>query len=220
LIDGSNGALQPLVTAVGPNIFNGDNFTQYVTRYSGKFQGEGFLTISTLTYDAMISVALGMAAIPQNTPITGTEIAANLPKIADKANGTVVQAQGSFISEAISALAQGGTIDLSGVSGELDYDGNGDVRSDYLRFIAVDNGGTWELDANAVYLYGTPPGTEGFWRLRCGAAYPANDCTVQNPGPQSCIAAVGLCLEVGCADNSNPCDDGTCIPQGPGFCAP
>jgi hypothetical protein len=70
---------------------------------------------------------LGMAAIPQDDPITGAAIAKNMARLVDK-KGTPVsfgEVDGTkllFIEKAHNALVTNKNVDLKGVSGALDFD--------------------------------------------------------------------------------------------------
>ncbi len=131
--------LKAVSEAVAPNIFNPANFMDYTDKFDDEFPGEPPLTISTLSYDAMFVLALAISSIPTGTEVTGPAIAAAIPNIADK-SGTPVNATGNFFAGARTELANGGTIDFIGTSGDLDFDANGDVRSDYLGLIPIVGG--------------------------------------------------------------------------------
>jgi branched-chain amino acid transport system substrate-binding protein len=167
LVAGSGGSLLPLVEGTAPDIFDPDNFMQYTLRFNLQFNGQDPVTVSTLAYDATLVVLFGMSAVPRDEVITGGAIAQNMASLVDKENGTRISFGDSvqlFVSEARNTLSQGGTVDLKGVSGELDFDlATGDVRSNVLGWEVVDASGQYQLDAKRIYLLDAEPAETGTW---------------------------------------------------------
>jgi hypothetical protein len=75
-------------------------------------------------YDAAYAIAIGAAAAGSSP--TGHAIAARLASMSDHAGTTVHVGPGEY-QAAVNALSEGGTIDLVGASGPIDWDANGDV---------------------------------------------------------------------------------------------
>jgi branched-chain amino acid transport system substrate-binding protein len=75
-------------------------------------------------YDAAYAIAIGAAAA--GPAPSGRAIAANLARMSDHA-GAVVELGPAQYQAGVNALDGGGTIDLVGTSGPIDWDGNGDV---------------------------------------------------------------------------------------------
>lgn len=103
--------------------------------------------------------------------ITGPLVAAGMAKLVDKA-GTPVSFSADgvelpFIETARNTLAAGGTVDLQGVSGPLDYDlQTGEVRTDILGWDLLPKSGTTNvpvLTPTRIYVLDAPPATTGTW---------------------------------------------------------
>lgn len=224
----SGGALTDtqLVTAIGPNIFDTLNYPVYLGRFEQEYPGTPPITISTLTYDATMSVLLAMSGVPVGEPLTGANIAAAVPKIADK-DGTKVSYgdDADYFNTAKSILQGGGTIDYRGVSGEVDFDSNGDIRTGYLGFTAFLNPNSNQYELAPYRAFNLTTGNNGFWITLCGGvpvAPPFAMCSagfacvpVNAEGSRACLP---LCV------NADPmCPAGTtCSPIDAenGVCAP
>jgi branched-chain amino acid transport system substrate-binding protein len=76
-------------------------------------------------YDASYAIAIGAAAA--GATATGASIAANLARMSDTAGGLPVHIGSGEYQAGVNALASGGTIDLVGTSGPIDWDEKGDV---------------------------------------------------------------------------------------------
>lgn len=166
LVAGSEGALLPLVEGTAPDIFSPQNFEAYTLRFNLRFDNQDPITVSTLTYDSTFVILFGMSAVPVGEEITGAKIAANMAKIVDKEDGQVVSFGDSmFINTARNILSSGGTVDLVGVSGDLDFDlESGDVRSNVLGWEVVDTGGgDYQLEPRRVYVLNPEPAEDGTW---------------------------------------------------------
>ncbi len=228
-----NEALEPFAKGIGQNIFDPTNFPIYQQRFNVAFPNEPPLTISTITYDATITTLLGMAAVDESEEITGDKIATNMARLADK-DGTRVSYQNpTFIAQGIAELAAGRNIDYLGVSGEVDFDTNGDVRQDFLGLGTIkDQNNQWQLVPERIYALA--PGQDvGMWFDFCGANSPnptmPNDCGFPGSG-RTCqdTGRAEICLDL-CDPANNPptstCSTGlTCVPDMAmptvGACAP
>ena len=109
-----------------------------------------------------------MVAASTEKKLDGVEIARAMPRLVDEAGTRVSFGEGlGFVRSARDVLAQGGSVDLRGVSGELDFDlVTGDVRTDLVGWGVVPRSG----DANAplltmlrMYLLDPPPASGGTW---------------------------------------------------------
>jgi branched-chain amino acid transport system substrate-binding protein len=91
-------------------------------------------------YDAAYAIAIGAGA--SGASATGRAIAARLGSMSDPA-GMAVQVRPDEYQSAVNALIAGGTIDLVGTSGPIDWDGSGDVLTAPTEVwtIAQDTGG-------------------------------------------------------------------------------
>lgn len=153
---------------ISPIVQDPDNFAAFNIRYKIRFDDAEALTISSLSYDSAMVVLLGAVATGTAAP-TGTELAEAMPKLVDK-GGTPVSFGGAglqFLDTAIEALENGGTIDLKGVSGELDFDlATGEVRTDLIGWDLVPRSGdmfTPVLTAARLYVLDPPPANGGTW---------------------------------------------------------
>lgn len=167
LVAASGGSLLPLVEGTAPDIFSVDNFEVYTLRFNLLFENQDPVTVSTLTYDSAFVILFGMSGIPAGEEITGQKIAANMARLVDKENGTVVSfGESTFINDTRNALAAGGSVDLVGVSGDLDFDlETGDVRSNVIGWEVIDAGaGDYQLSARRLYQLNPEPAQDGTWR--------------------------------------------------------
>lgn len=176
LIDKAQGsakqALMGAAEGVAPVIFDEVNFANFNLRYKIRFNDQEPITASSLSYDGAMVVMLAMAGVPEGEAITGASIASAIAKLVDKQGtavsfGEVMPPTLTFIKKARNVLVTGGTVDLRGVSGELDFDlGPGEVRTDLLGWglepDAMDpNVGL--LDPRRVYALNPAPATDGNW---------------------------------------------------------
>ncbi len=120
-------ALIPNVEGVAPDSLDPANFAAFNTRYKIRLNDVDASLASSLGYDAAMVTIFAMAAIPEGDPVIGAAIAANMAKLVD-VNGTKVsfdEVDGTdllFIKKARNALVSAKTVDLKGVSGELNFD--------------------------------------------------------------------------------------------------
>ncbi len=161
--------LYTIMEGVAPIIFDAENFAAFNIRYKIKFNEQDAITTASLSYDSLLVIALAMSAIPADQPITGSNIAAQMPKLVDKA-GTAVSFSGTgttFIKTAVNALSIGGTVDLKGVSGELDFDlETGEVRTNLIGWETAAIGGDVTkptLAPQRMYVLDPAPAETGTW---------------------------------------------------------
>lgn len=89
-----------------------------------------------LAYDAAMVTLLAMSSHTGTEPVTGVSIRAAMGRMSDPA-GTAVSfgdAPATFVKAATAALQAGKTINLSGVSGPLDYRSDGSICGDMMAF--------------------------------------------------------------------------------------
>ncbi len=160
-----------LVEGTSPIIQDPENFAAYNIRYKIRYSNQEALTTSSLSYDATLSVLFAMSTAGPEEAITGPLVAAGMAKLVDKA-GTPVSFSADgvelpFIETARNTLAAGGTVDLQGVSGPLDYDlQTGEVRTDILGWDLLPKSGTTNvpvLTPTRIYVLDAPPATTGTW---------------------------------------------------------
>lgn len=160
------GALQ----GTAPIIFDAENFTAFNIRYRIRFNDEDALTSSALSYDATMSTFFAMCTVAGDTDVTGTAIAAAMPRLADD-SGTAISFSGAalgFITEARNALVvDGGVVDLQGVSGELEWDDAGDIRTGLVGWNLTNVATPPAVDATLIpartYVLNPAPATDGAW---------------------------------------------------------
>lgn len=159
--------LMAAMHGTAPIIQDEENFAAFNIRYKIRFADQDALSPSSLGYDATMVSLLGMVGTGLLAP-TGHQIADAMKKLVD-ANGTYVPFSGdlSFVSTARDVLAQGGTVDLQGVTGPLDFDlQTGEVRTNLIRWALVPKAGTNNvpvLTPVGVYVLGPPPAHTGTW---------------------------------------------------------
>jgi ABC-type branched-subunit amino acid transport system substrate-binding protein len=164
-------ALVDLVEGTSPNIFHPANQDVYTLRYNLRYGGQDPITISTTIYDAALVVLFAMSTVPPEESITGNKIAQGMSKLVDKTAEIVSFGDSDFISAGRNMLSNGESVDLLGVSGDLDFDlATGDVRSNMIGWGVKPEMGTtnYQLDLQRLYLLnpcdsmGCP--TEGSWQ--------------------------------------------------------
>lgn len=107
----------------------GGPFAQFKANYESRFTNRNLANypFADKAYDAAYLIALAYAAQRSVTNVTGPQLAAVLKRTI---SGNAAQLTQSSFNSAASALAGGGSIDLEGASGPLDFDINtGDVFS-------------------------------------------------------------------------------------------
>jgi ABC-type branched-subunit amino acid transport system substrate-binding protein len=135
-IRGTAPALPPFNDPSGPV------FAAFTVSYRGKWKEDPASTAFVANaYDATYAVAIA-AAVAGTSP-TGRQIAANLARMSDH-GGTAVQISPEQYQAGVNALVGGGTIDLVGTSGPIDWDANGDVLTAPTE--------VWQVAADATMM--------------------------------------------------------------------
>ena len=132
----------PLVQHPGPE----NTFEPFNVRYRVRFSDLDTLSASALGYDAAMVTLLAMSSI-NDDELDGKEISRAMAKLVDPSGVAVPFTDGlNFIGTAVDALKGGGSVDLVGVSGTLDFDLNlGEVRTDLLGWDVVPRAGTTDV---------------------------------------------------------------------------
>ena len=157
---------------VAPIIFDPTNFNNFNLRYKIRFNDQDPLTASSLSYDAAMVLMLAMAGVPDGDPLSGANISAAIAKLVDKKGipvsfGEVDGVTLLFIKKARNNLVAGKTVDLRGVSGELDFDlVPGEVRTDLFGWgidpdANMPNKGV--IDPKRLYKLNMTPAVDGVW---------------------------------------------------------
>ena len=163
--------LKPTILAslqgTSPNVFDEQNFAAFNIRYRIRYNNQDAITSSALSYDAVLSTLFAMCTVDADDTITGARIAAAMPRLQDPA-GAAISFSGQdlgFIRDARNALVvPKGSVDLHGVTGQLEWDDVGDIRTDILGWDLIDVGkGEPRLAATRMYVLGEPPATDGTW---------------------------------------------------------
>lgn len=168
--------LKPLIESrlqgTSPVVLNPENFEAFSVRYRIRFNDEEPLTSSALSYDATMSTLFSMCTVAGDAPVTGAGVAAGMPRLVD-AEGEFISFSGSdlsFIADARNTLATGdGSVDLQGVSGELQWDvATGDIRADVWGWDVLDpsmppDGSMPTAAPTRIYVLNPVPATDGTW---------------------------------------------------------
>ena len=166
-VDETNDILIGAVEGVSPNIFDPVNFAAFNLRYRARFQVEETITSTSLSFDATMVVLFAMSALAPDAPITGPDIVTGIAKLVDKSDDGVVVSFGdtnTFIALGRNTLAEGGSVDLIGVSGEIDFDiSTGDVRTDYVGWGVEKVDGDYILKMLRIYSLDAEPAESGTW---------------------------------------------------------
>jgi hypothetical protein len=158
--------IQSRLEGVTPVVFDPDNFAAFNIRYRIRFNDQEPITASSLSYDATLATLFAMCTVGDDEAVTGARIADAMPRLMAPGSA-VVSFSGAtlaFVSQARNALVvEDGSVDLRGVSGELLWDGEGDIRTDLLGWDLVDNAGQPLLAATRTYLLDPAPAEDGAW---------------------------------------------------------
>ncbi len=157
---------------VAPDVLDPENFESFNTRYKLRFNDTEAITFSSLGYDAALVTIFAMATVPQDTAITGAGIATGVARLVDTkaakvSFGDVDGTDLLFIKQAHNALVSGGSVDLKGVSGELQFDlKTGEVRTNVIGWGLLPKMNMPTVPVLApkqVYVLGPVPSEVGTW---------------------------------------------------------
>ena len=117
-----------------PRVESADAFkARYVERFGSEPNGPGLGN----SYDATMIALLAMEAAGKDAK--GPEIAAAVPRVTDPA-GTPITADAAGFAQAREVLAGGGTVLYQGATGNVSFDGNGDVSAPAVIWKFTDTG--------------------------------------------------------------------------------
>jgi ABC-type branched-subunit amino acid transport system substrate-binding protein len=158
--------LMGLLEGVSPQVQEPTTFDQFNIRYRIRFSDLQPLSASALGYDAAMVALLAMASAG-DAANDGVEIARAVPKLADASGTPIPFLNGlDFIVAAVNELEAGNAIDITGVSGPLDFDlVAGEVRSDLLGWDVIPRPGSTAvptLSAARIYVL-DPDEPSGEW---------------------------------------------------------
>lgn len=143
-----------------------DDYGPFAIRYEIRFPNEEAGLNAGLAYDATMVGLLAHSALPGGEG-SGTEIAQSIARLADEAGTQVSFGEGlSFITTVQEALAAGGSVDLRGMSGELDFDlESGNLRRELTGFDVEPISGSTQpkLTARRRYELDPAPAVTGTW---------------------------------------------------------
>jgi branched-chain amino acid transport system substrate-binding protein len=151
------------IEGVSPIVQNPANFQSYNIRYMIRFLDEEPLTASSLGYDAAMVTIFAMAAAGEEAG--GVEIAQAMSKLTS-GDSVAFDDPTQFVPDILDALEGGGSVDVQGVSGELDFNADGEVRTDLIGWGMVGKDGQPEvpvLTPMRQYVLDSPPATDGAW---------------------------------------------------------
>ena len=166
-----NETFLPLSEGVSPDVIDDDNFPLFNSRYSAQFQKKLTVNGAGVAYDAANVALLAMVGVPSNKEITGENIGDVLASntLDAEMNATTIEfGPSGFQGDAKKALTNGKKLDVQGVSGNLDFDSSGDVRSDYLGIdLAIKEDLNqmivYDIRPTRLYKLGMRPATKGKW---------------------------------------------------------
>jgi ABC-type branched-subunit amino acid transport system substrate-binding protein len=162
--------LEDNLQGTSPIVLNPVNFNAFSLRYRIRFDGDEPLTSAALSYDATLATLFAACTVPADEDITGAAIAAAMPQLTDP-SGELISFSGediSFIEDARNALTvQGGSVELQGVSGELEWDlETGDVRAGVWGWVLCDDtvdGSMPSANPAREYMLDDKPAEVGTW---------------------------------------------------------
>lgn len=165
-------ALIPITEGVAPDI--GDptspQYIAFAQQYAIDYDASASIVTATTTFDATLVTLLATCAIPEVDPINGKNIANSMSRLVNKQAQEEDQitffVTTSSISKACQRLRSGGSVDLTGVTGALDFDINrGEVYSRYIGWGVKPNDAMtgYELTPKRVLVFTDPPNTDGSW---------------------------------------------------------
>lgn len=127
-----NESFLPLSEGVSPNVIETGNFEAFLNRYNSVFGGNLSANAASVGYDGALVALLAMAGVPEGTPVTGDTVA-NVISSGRLQNGQKISIDApSKMALAKAGLEDGESVDITGVSGSLDFDDRGEVRPNYI----------------------------------------------------------------------------------------
>jgi hypothetical protein len=149
--------LEGVVVAVAPELD-----TPQLGKLRTRLDDDELTPEAGLAYDATMASLLGMSAVKAGDILVGLRVADAFKKLSDKAGVPVDfgAAPKSFVTAALAAFKTSKTVDLTGITGPLDFDAQGEVCAPIAAYTLGAGGKQWEK--TAVF---TPscPDTAGSW---------------------------------------------------------
>ncbi|MCR9159931.1 MAG: ABC transporter substrate-binding protein [Nannocystaceae bacterium] len=147
---------------VSPVVQEPDNFEAFNIRYRVVYSDANTLSSSPLGYDAAAVALLGLVAGGPD----GVAIASAMPRLADPSGTAVPLGDVAGLVAARDLLVAGENIDISGVSGPLDFDlVAGEVTSNYVGWdvtpVVTEEGTQGQLVSARAYVL--EDGVQGTW---------------------------------------------------------
>jgi ABC-type branched-subunit amino acid transport system substrate-binding protein len=143
-----------------------ESYEPFEIRYGIRFGEEAAGLDAGLAYDATMTVLLAASALPAGDA-RGSEIAGAIARLIDPAGTPVSFGEGlSFIGTVQQALAEGGNVDLRGISGDLEFNvSNGDLRRELTGWDVEPISGSTSprLRERRHYALDPAPAVTGTW---------------------------------------------------------
>lgn len=160
--------VHPLIETIAPVIFDvtDQGYKNFSLDYNIEFGGTGAALVATTTFDAAMVIFLAMSTVPSSDLITPTSIAQGISRLIDpEAQEIKFFVTTNYASEARKALVQGNNVNLTGVSGSLDFDlETGSIYSQYYGWeIASDPVNGFIIVPQRIYTFSNPPALDGSW---------------------------------------------------------
>jgi branched-chain amino acid transport system substrate-binding protein len=130
------------ITGTAPATPSGPAFAAFQATYMGQFgKNPSDTAFVANAYDATYVIAIAMGAVPVGVKVTGTALIAGMTSLSDP-NGLPVRVGPGEFGAGYARLADGGTINLDGTSGPIDFDPTtGDILSAPIEIWDVDTSG-------------------------------------------------------------------------------
>lgn len=162
--------LETNLQATSPVFLNPVNFLSFSIRYRVRFgMNEVPSAFLGLAYDATLATLFAATTVATDTPLTGAAIAEGMPRLRDP-GGEFISFSGediAFIADALEALSAGGSVDLQGISGELEWDlATGAIRTGGWGWDICDDtvdGSQPTMLFTREYVLDAAPATTGTW---------------------------------------------------------
>ena len=161
--EGFRPTLMSRIEGVAPIVQNPTNFQAYNIRYMIRFLDQEPLTASSLGYDAAMATIFAMAAAGDGA--NGVAIAQAMSQLTE-GESVAFDDPAEFVPRVLEAVQGGGSVDVQGVSGELDFNADGEVRTDLIGWGLLPRDGQPEvpvLTPLRQYVLEAPPATQGAW---------------------------------------------------------
>lgn len=149
--------LAGVVVAVGPDLE-----TPQLEKLRARLGESSLPAEAGLAYDATMASLLAMGAVKKDDLVVGLRVADAVKKMSDKTGVPIdfATAPSQFVAAAVEAFATSKTVDLTGITGALDFDASGEVCAPMAAFTLDATGEQW--NRAAVFTPDCPAAT-GAW---------------------------------------------------------